>query len=353
MNRKCANSAVMTFLLVFQGCGAFPAMSQSPSYSVTVATAKSVDYSLQISAFGTVQPDPTRVSTLVTMVSGIVQRVDIRPGQSISKGDMPVTLHTDPNVRTQVIQTRDAIRLAEETLGRVQPLYEKGLALKNDVDNAQRDLADAKARLAELNATGALESDISPAAPADGLVTNVLVKVGDQVPAGAALVQAADPAALTIRIGVEAADVPSLPVGTPVAITAITGLEAGDPTPPMTSSTVSAIERVVDPQTRLAPVWAVVSGDKADGFLIGQAVRARFETGKVPAIKVPHAALLYAGSTPIVFVVDNGSAVRRAVTLVDASADWVFLKDGIRDGETVVTGGQTGLQDGAAVRVAK
>ena len=326
-------------------------IAQDGTFQVTVAPAKAVDYAPHIRAFGVVQSDPTRVSTLVSMVGGVVQRVGVRPGQTVSNGDTPVTLLTDPAARTQVVQARDAIRLAEETLQRVQPLFEKGLVQKAEVDNAQRDLGDAKARLEELRQTGAMGAEVSPAAPADGLVTDVLVQVGDQVAAGAALIRAADPLALSVRIGVEAADVRSLPLGTPVKLTAITGLEAGDPEPPSTIAAITAIERIVDPQTRLVPVSATFSGSAAGGFLIDQAVQARFEMPKQSAIAVPRAALLYEGKTPIVFVDDNGKAARREVSIIEAAEDQVYLDAGIKAGESVVTSGQTGLQEGALLRV--
>lgn len=327
------------------------AIAQDATFQVKVAHAKAVNYSPHIRAFGVIQPDPTRVSTLVSMVGGIVQRVDVRPGQTVASGESPITLLTDPSARSQVVQAQDAIRLAEETLQRVQPLYEKELVQKAEVDNAQRDLGDAKARLEELRKTGAMDAQVTPAAPADGLVTEVLVQIGDQVAAGAALMRVADPSALLVRIGVEAADVSSLPLGTLVKLTAITGLEAGDPRPPSTDATISAIERIVDPQTRLVPVSANVSGSATEGFLIDQTVRARFEMPKVSAVEMPRAALLYDGKTPIVFVNDNGKAVRREVSIIEAVEDWVYLRAGLQDGESVVTRGQTGLQDGAALRV--
>lgn len=285
------SKVVLLALVSFSG-GIPSAIAQDATIQVTVAPAKAVDYAPHIHAFGVVQPDPTRVWTLVGLVGGVVQRVDVRPGQTIAGGETPVTLLTDPAARTQAVQAQDAVRLATETLKRVEPLLKKGLVQKAEVDNAQRDLSDAQARLEELQKTGAMEANVTPAAPADGLVTEVLVQVGDQVPAGAALIRAADPSALSVRIGVEAADLASLSLGTPVKLTAITGLEASDPGPPSTKAAISAIERIVDPQTRLVPVSAIISGSAAEGFLIDQAVEARFEMPKVPAVAIPRAAMV-------------------------------------------------------------
>ncbi|WP_420406498.1 efflux RND transporter periplasmic adaptor subunit [Hoeflea sp.] len=323
------------------------------SFQVTVETASAVEYSPEISAFGLVQPDPTRVSTLVSEVGGVVQRVGIRPGQQIVQGDKPVTLFTDPAALSQVVQVRDAIRLAEETLNRVVPLYEKRLVLKSQVDNAQRDLADAQARLEELKSTGALDAEVSPVAPSDGIVTEILVQVGDKAVAGSALLRTFNPEALTIKIGVEAADVQSLSIGMPVEITAITGLEAGDPVPPSTSSTISAIERMVDKQTRLVSVFAVVSGAASAGFLIEQTVKVRIKLQPVSAIRVPRSAIVYQGDSPVVFVAESGKVKRREVSLIDAVDDWVYLKDGVSNGDGVVVSGQTGLTDGATIRLSK
>lgn len=337
-------------LLVFAGSFA---RADEPVYQVKTDTAQAVEYAHTIRAFGIVQPDSRHVSTLVSMVGGIAQRVDIRPGQPITKGDTPVTILTDPAVRSQVVQVRAAIRLAEETLARVQPLYDKGLLPKAQVDNAQRDLAAANAQMQQLQAEGALDAEVKPVAPADGIVTSVLVKIGDQVSAGAALLQASDPDALLVRIGVEAADAQSLSIGTPVTFTALTGLEPGDPLAPEAKSTVTAIEYMIDPQTRLVPVSAAIAGDEALRFLIGQTVSAEFQLGKVASIRIPRAALVYEGKTPIVFVAADDKAQRRETTLIAAARDWVYVSDGVKDGETVITQGQTGLRDGASLKIVK
>lgn len=332
---------------------ALPASSEETSYRVTTATATSVEFTPSLSAFGVVEPDPRHVSTLVSMINGTVQRVDVRPGQPIAEGDAPITLFTDPAVKSQVIQAQAAVRLADETLQRIQSLEEKGLLPKTDLDTAQRDFADASATLAQLKASGALDPVVRPAAPAAGIVTDVLVKIGDQVPAGTALLQTADPTALIVRIGVEAADVTALSIGMPIIITALTGLEPGDPQAPRTTSTVSAIEYLIDPQTRLVRVSAEISGQEAGGFLINQAVRAYFEHEKVATIRVPRAALTYDGRSPVIFVDAQNKAVRREVTLVEATDDWVYLSGGVSEGEQVITSGQTGLPAGALLKIVK
>lgn len=340
------------FILAACIIGVTGARAQDTSFAVHVATATAADHSRQILAFGTIHPDPMHLSAIVSMVGGRVVRVDTRPGQPVAKGDTPVTLLTAPSARENVANARDSIRLAEETLRRVEPLFKDGLVKKAEVDNAQRNLADAQAQLDSLRAIGATDPKDSPPAPAPGMVTDVLVQVGDEVAAGGALVRIADPRALVARIGIEPADLASLPTGTSVELTALTGLEAGDPAPPVVRSTISSVERLIDPNTNLVSVFAAFSGPSADDFMIGQTVRARFTLGAVPAIKVPRAALLYQGEAPVVFIARNGKAVRREVSIVDSSDGWVYLDDGIQSGDSVITQGQAGLSDGDTVRIA-
>src|SRR5262249_8133130 len=72
---------------------------------------------------------------------------------------------------------------------------------------------------------------------------------------------------------------------------------------------------------------------------------------KTDAILVPKEAVVQSGSSPVVFVNDNGKAAQRQVQLGITDNKSSEILSGLAAGEQVVVVGQTGLRDGAPIRV--
>jgi len=69
------------------------------------------------------------------------------------------------------------------------------------------------------------------------------------------------------------------------------------------------------------------------------------------AISLPRTALLDTDGQPKVFVVTDGKAAERAVTLGLSNGAWIEVTEGLKDGEQVVVVGQGAVKPGTAVRV--
>ena len=63
----------------------------------------------------------------------------------------------------------------------------------------------------------------------------------------------------------------------------------------------------------------------------------------------PRAAILYDGDVPFVFVVRDGKAIRRAVTIGIEQDDTVQIRTGVQAGDQLVVDGGPALSDGMAV----
>jgi len=82
----------------------------------------------------------------------------------------------------------------------------------------------------------------------------------------------------------------------------------------------------------------------------GMFARGIIVTGTRPSVlQISERAVMTTASGPVIFVVQNGRAVRRAVTLGDRQEGLVEVKSGVRVGELVVVEGQEGLTDNQAV----
>ena len=69
------------------------------------------------------------------------------------------------------------------------------------------------------------------------------------------------------------------------------------------------------------------------------------------AVIVPKAAVLNRDQRDVVFVVNNGTVERRAVTVTDTQGDDSVLSAGVAAGEKVVVNAPATLQDGMIVKV--
>jgi RND family efflux transporter MFP subunit len=70
-----------------------------------------------------------------------------------------------------------------------------------------------------------------------------------------------------------------------------------------------------------------------------------------PTVSVPRAAIVTRDGKALVFLLREGKAVARAVTLGTERQDQVVIQEGLAGGETIVVKPPEALKDGAAVRV--
>ena len=96
----------------------------------------------------------------------------------------------------------------------------------------------------------------------------------------------------------------------------------------------------------------VVALEEDEDVRPGMAAALRFVTSRPDQITVPLGAVFDpSGSAPRVFVVVDGHVERRAVRLGASVGDRVVILEGVEDGESVVTAGQSRLLDGDEVEV--
>jgi RND family efflux transporter MFP subunit len=71
------------------------------------------------------------------------------------------------------------------------------------------------------------------------------------------------------------------------------------------------------------------------------------------SIIIPKGAVQQQDGRDVVFVVQNGRAQRRAISILSRESDEVTVGSGISGGERVIVSGAAGLKEGAAVKEAK
>lgn len=217
-------------------------------------------------------------------------------------------------------------------------------------------LAEARAALAraEPAATGQTMGRWDLKSPVDGQVLKLHQDSAVAVSAGQPLLDIGDTAAMEAVIDVLSGEVRQIQPGAPVQLSLGSGAPAltGRVTriEPVAFTKVSALgieEQRVNVVVNLEPV-ATEAQRLGDGFRVD----ARITVFKqASALLVPTAALVRDGEQWRVFVVEAGRARARAVQLNDRNADVAWLKEGLREGETVLLYPGSMIADGQPVRL--
>ena len=117
------------------------------------------------------------------------------------------------------------------------------------------------------------------------------------------------------------------------------------------TATVTEVSPVLDASSRTVEV--TLAPDARDSRIrAGMFASVRIITREVAGVvAVLPAALTTYYDTDVIYVVENGVAVRREVVTGMSSSDAVQIISGVKEGETVVIDGLSGITDGAEVRI--
>ncbi len=237
----------------------------------------------QIYAYGVVTADPTVEQAIMAPVAANVRAIEVRLGQSVVRGAPLIELAPSPGTRANYAQAQSALRAALAGEIRIKALVGQYLATRQDLANAQKAVADARANLDALNAVGAGASRILRA-PFSATVTALSTRVGSLVQEGTPLLAIAPPSSLVLRVGVTPADAAQLKLGAPATLNPVSGGGAA----PLRGRVVMR-GAVVDPTTGLVPIEISLPPNQ---LFPGETVRAAIIARTVTGIIVPHAALL-------------------------------------------------------------
>lgn len=278
--------------------------------------------------------------------AGQIEKLLVTPGQPVKRGAPLVVLGADPAARLVYAQAGSAVQFAQAELKRNEDLFALQLATTAQVDAARRSLRDAEAGLAAQRGLGGDSARATIRAPFDGVITTLAVAQGDRVQPGASILQLGRADTLRVKLGIEPDERALLRTGMPVTVH---GLQDADP---QAHGTVTLVQDIVDPKSRLVSVVVTVPRAAAAEWLIpGMHVRARIELGKVHAWVVPRNAVLNDTDGTYLYQVADGKARRVSVRQTLQAGKRVAVEGSALDArQPVVVLGNYVLQDGMPVR---
>ncbi len=325
-----------------------------------------------------------RAATVSSKVTGKVIEVLIEEGMKVKEGQVVARLD-DTNVKTSldvaqaqlesaktaVDETRALLKQANQEFQRATNLANKNIESQSDLDKAESDAKSLAARLArqarditvaerQVDLWQQQMDDMVIRAPFDGVVTTKDAQPGEMispVSAGGGFTRTGigtvvDMGSLEIEIDVNESYINRVEPGQPVVAT----LDAY----PDWKIPCKVIAIIPTADRQKSTVKVRVGFDKLDPRILPEmSAKVAFrETGggtatAVRTMLIPKSAVQSQDGRDVVFVVQNGRAERRAVTVIDTQGDDSVLSAGVSAGENVVVDSPAGLTDGMAVKARK
>lgn len=357
MTMRRGRALLLAGCLMLAACGA-PAPEEIVTETVvpvTTAAAATGTIRAVVSATGLVVPAPGADLIVTAPEAARIAEMPKAEGDTVKRGDLLVrfdipSLAAGTAGRTaEVERARARLQNAEAARTRAHDLFDRGVAARKEVEDADRELLDAQAAVAEAGAgraaSQALASRALVRATFDGVVAKRAHNPGDLVDASATdvVLRVIDPRRLEVSAAIPLADVPRLTLG---AAARIVGGNGEDPPP------LKVIARPAVVEAGAATASARLAFTAPPGFAVGTPVQLRIDAEEhSAAVIVPASAIVHEGEETSVFVATDGKAVRRPVEVGLTDGERTEIVSGLKAGETVIVTGQSGLPDGAAISV--
>jgi membrane fusion protein (multidrug efflux system) len=286
------------------------------------------------------QVEPLQSIQLRPEVDGRLVAIMVKEGTEVKQGT-PLFKVDDAELKAQVARAQADRDLAQQALTRTKALLQEKAAAPADVERAEAQMRSTQAGLDLLE----LRLDRTVVrAPFAGVAGQRLASLGDYVNNGTRLItlQTVNPQRVAFQVPERYADL--LKVGQRVVfrVAALSGRDF--------AGTVDFVDPLVALPGRTITVKALVPNPKRE-LQSGMFIEARLETARRPdAVVIPEDAVSPMQGLMFVWVVNQGKAERRAVTLGVRTPGYVEIRQGISVGDQVVVGGGERLSLGAEVR---
>jgi len=313
-----------------------PEGQADPAVPVVVISAVRADMEAFLEASSTLEAE--RSVEVVSQATGVVAQYYFEEGGRVARGQVLARLAYE-DLELAETRARSELERLRADFARAERLSAEQLIPDADFQKVQFDLARAdvdwqKARL-ELERTRIV-------APIAGIVTARMINVGQLIRSNDPVYRIVDFDSLVAPVFAPERYLQDIAVGQEAILTtpALGGAKV--------AGRVERISPVVDTQSGTIRVVVRMAPDvrlRPGMFANVQLVLDRHES----VVVVPKKALVFEDETPHVFVIEDGAARRRAVSLGyqdDARAE---VAEGVAEGDSVVLVGQSTLKDGTVV----
>jgi membrane fusion protein, multidrug efflux system len=313
---------------------------EEPSVQVQLTQLKKGNLPRTVTAYGTVEASSSAVRNVMAPAAAVVEEIYVRQGQTVDNGAPLVRLSPSPATQAAYSQAESALRVASDAVARTRNMVGQHLATAQQLTDAEKSQADAKAALAALQAEGAGGANVLKA-PFPAVVTAISERPGSIVSEGTPLLSLAGPGELVLKAGLIPAEATSIAVDDAATVTALGEQKSH-------AAKVSLRGAMVDPATGMIPIEIDLPPRK---FLPGEAAIAKITTGQVTGYIVPHDAILVDDKGhPYVVQALNMTAKQVPVRVLGSERDQDVVEGALDASAPLVLAGNYQLKDGMKMR---
>ncbi|KJS12854.1 MAG: RND transporter [Peptococcaceae bacterium BRH_c8a] len=364
---KCILVALLFILLAgITGCGNQEVVQDEPLVPVETVQAKKADLTHSLNTSGEIAADVE--VAVAPKASGRVTAVRVRVGDRVGQGQTLIQLD-DTDAQNGVAQAEAGlgiagvnVEMAEQSLADAQLNYDRNKALfeaeaiaQSQLDQAESGLKNARAglKLAQeqlnqaqtgLNNARQSVSSFTVVSPMAGLVAAVNVEIGAMAGPQAPVVTVVQLDTVRVKVNLSEKFIGSVKPGLEVPVT-INSLNK------QYTGIVATVGPKADPVTRAFPVE--IKLDNQEGAIkSGMVADLLLSTGtSKDAVTVPVDAVIEREGQFTVFVVEDDQAKEVSVKVGVSAGQLTEIKEGIKEGQSVIVKGNRLVVDGQSVRV--
>ena len=306
---------------------------------------------------GTAITEPSLDALLVAPASATVRSVLVSPGDSVPRGSSIIAVN-DAVIRAQneqarlaEVQAEDSLVLRAQEYETAKALFEKGRLSEHELLASKLAYSTAEAQHWAAKAAFAQTSDVARKIRGpvqfDGQVAAIYVDIGDQLQPGSPIARIVQLDPLKLHFGASEREIRRIEIGQPVMASFPNSTQS---TPDIRQGIVQSVAPVPAQGERTWQVEIMIENPQRvlpAGLVADLLITV--DSGD-PALVVPLEAVLEEEAS-VVFVVEEGIAQRRPVTLGKSQGNFVEVISGLQLGEVVVTTGNAALRSGSAVSV--
>ncbi len=339
--------AVFAVLLLLHACG--DQQQSTPRFAadvipVTVMPLVQQDTTASISASGLFTTDDETVLSFKN--GGIIQRVHVKEGEAVKKGQLLATLEPT-EINTAVRQAQLAHEKAERDYSRAAKLYGDSVATLEQMQNAKTAL---EATQQDLERATFNQGHSEIRATTAGYVLQRLANDGQVVGPGTPvlLVNGSGRDGWLLKVGVGDRQWAAIQVGDGASI-----WSHASPNTPLDAVVFRKAEGI-DPQSGTFVIQLKIITKDLPPLASGMFAKAEIRPlRKAGAWYIPYEALLDGDAgTGYVFVTNDGQTARQVtVQIADIQKEVVVVTGGLEGAESLIVSGSPYLRDGATITV--
>lgn len=345
---------MLCVVLLATGCGKQEQQQAMPvdrSTRITTAIAEQRPVEVIESSVGVIEA--ASAPTLNAEVAGQVTRVLVDVGATVDKGALLALIdpqsyqYAQSGAAAEVQRLESLISQQQRQVARYQQLVKENFVSEAALEEAQAQLQalreQHKAARAQLQQA---QRDVAQAelrAPMGGVVDQRMVDAGDFVGRGTPMFRLVSLEALRVR----------LPFPETVASRLQPGLQVRLSSPLAPQQQVSGTIQQIRPAlaTGSRALEAIVELQNPGGWRAGASVRGAVVLASREGVVVPETSVVQRPAGEVVYVIADGVAHERKVRTGIHREGWIEIQEGLQAGATVAVDGAAFLTDGAKVSV--